>query len=181
MDVRHSHHCSAERVTKRWFCSGLVVAVLACGSEGESVPSDSHAAGGSPAVEAARTDTAATACVALDPAQVMLKGSVRKEQRLGPPGYGETPARDLKDTILVLRLQQPITVCSDSVGPDRRPTVNVTELQLTGHVGDVEPRLNQTIGLHGKLFRRELGGHYTDVLIRVDSVEGGRRRRTPIV
>jgi hypothetical protein len=39
-----------------------------------------------------------------------LKGMLIECKVYGPPGYGETPARDLRTSILILKLSQPVTV-----------------------------------------------------------------------
>jgi len=41
---------------------------------------------------------------------VALEGTLIERQVYGPPGFGETPAKDERDSILVLKLRRPITV-----------------------------------------------------------------------
>lgn len=120
-----------------------------------------------------RSDTLADqpTCLPLRPAKVWLTGTVRREERFGPPGYGETPRVDEKDTILVLHLQEPISVCPDSVaGREDRERREASVLQLTGSVQRAWSHLGHKISVHGALFRAELGWHYTDVLMQVDTV-----------
>jgi hypothetical protein len=39
-----------------------------------------------------------------------LEGTLIERKVYGPPGYGETPTRDTRDTILILKLEQSISV-----------------------------------------------------------------------
>lgn len=66
---------------------------------------------------------------------VRLEGRLIERKVYGPPGYGETPAKDERDTILILRLRRVITVRplpdakaknSASLGTAR----NIREVQL---------------------------------------------------
>jgi hypothetical protein len=96
-----------------------------------------------------------------------------EQQKFGPPGYGETPARDERVTILILRLEHGIDVCADSTASDPRRVVrDARELQLTGRVDPA--RLHSYRGkkltVFGSLYRKAWGTDYTDVLIRVDSI-----------
>lgn len=112
-------------------------------------------------------------CLPSWPARVRLVGVVREEQRLGPPGYGETPARDQKVKILILRLARPIDVCADSTPRDTHPAVpGVREVQLTGKLNPdhLKRMAGSTLHVVGTLQRRVWGSDYTDVLIRVDSI-----------
>lgn len=41
---------------------------------------------------------------------IRLEGTLTERMFYGPPGFGETPAKDLHDKVLVLKLARPITV-----------------------------------------------------------------------
>jgi hypothetical protein len=45
-----------------------------------------------------------------DTAGIRLEGTLMERKVYGPPGYGETPAKDERDTILILKLSHPISV-----------------------------------------------------------------------
>lgn len=108
-------------------------------------------------------------CMALPIEDVGLKGRVRKEIRLGPPGYGETPLKDKRDTILVLRLQTPITTCLDTTATSRRSVATVAEVQLTGKVDQSRIWIGREMTVYGTVQRAELAWHYLPVIVRVDS------------
>ena len=120
----------------------------------------------------------APACVPPWPTPVHLSGVIGIEQRLGPPGYGETPSRDEQITIFVLYLARPVDVCADTTAADRRPAVHgVRVMQLTGKADP--DRLERWAGLPVSVFGtldRETWGHgFTEVLVRVDSIPSLRR------
>lgn len=159
--------------------SSLWVPVVEC-SEGHRTPSDSSVGPLSERQQGARATEPPPAaspdqCTPLWPAQVELRGTVRKEKRFGPPGYGEDSVQDERVTILVLELDRPINVCADTSRDFPRPAVaGVTQVQMTGRL-DPE-RVSRSTGLkltvYGTLTRRARGSDYTEVLIRVDSIPG---------
>ena len=117
-------------------------------------------------------------CLPLWPTTLRLSGIVEVENRLGPPGYGETPAKDEKVTIFVLRLRAPVDVCAETSSVAPQPEVKgVRIIRLTGHVDPA--RLRRQVGLRlevdGTLDHGARGMDFTQVLIRVDSIPGERR------
>jgi hypothetical protein len=70
-----------------------------------------------------------------DTAGITLHGTLTERKVYGPPGYGETPDQDAHETILILKLPQPISVgpTADGKGngsPNLDPAKNVREVQL---------------------------------------------------
>jgi len=70
-----------------------------------------------------------------DTAGITLHGTLIERKVYGPPGYGETPAQDAHETILILKLPHPISVepAADGEGsgsPNLDPAKNVREVQL---------------------------------------------------
>jgi hypothetical protein len=145
------------------------------GGQDGSAASRSRASG-----DRSRSDTTSTMestiherCIALPSTGVRLVGSVRQEARLGPPGYGETPTRDKRDTIFVLRLDSPITVCGDTTLKPKQASIDsVIEVQLTGHVEGIDFRRGGKITVEGTISRAELPWHYLPVVFGVDRVPG---------
>ena len=120
-------------------------------------------------------------CAPMDTALVALTGTVDREEHLGPPGYGETPRLDERDTVLVIVLPRAIAVCVE--GSDRTAdseSLSVRRLQVTGRFGQLRGHVGDEVTVFGRLFRADLGWHFTDVLIRVDSILGMGPRRSPI-
>ena len=116
-------------------------------------------------------------CLPLWPTTLRLSGVVESEDRLGPPGYGETPAKDEKVTIFVLRLPVAVDVCADTSSVAPQPEVKgVQVIRLTGNV---EPeRLKRQVGLRlkvdGTLDHAVWGMDFIQVLMRVDSIPGSK-------
>lgn len=85
----------------------------------------------------------------LTPGKIRLRGALRSELHLGPPGYGESPAIDERDTVIALILPMPITLCRDSVsvnGDRRRSRIDESlsgtfHSQLSRPSGRQLPRL----------------------------------------
>ena len=117
------------------------------------------------------SDAAGGQCFRLVPARHALTGVLRREMHLGPPGYGETPAEDAQDTIVVLELPTELPVCADTAGglPDS-PVVRSQRLQLVGRVGAVRGRRGDTVTVYGRLEQRTWGWHYTPLVLLVDSI-----------
>src|SRR5687768_17168845 len=67
-----------------------------------------------------------------EPAVSTLTGTVKAQVFYGPPGYGESPKIDKKETAYILHLSKPITVIADPADEDglNSTTKNVTKIQL---------------------------------------------------
>jgi len=97
----------------------------------------------------------------------------------GPPGYGENPATDPKITIIVLKLDCPITVKPDAAA--RFPeTSNLSELHDIGEIqlffSNREQReaamrhIGEPLLLGGKLEEAVAGGEYTRITMDVEEI-----------
>lgn len=70
-----------------------------------------------------------------DTAGIALRGTLIERKVYGAPGYGETPAHDAHETILILKLPEPISVgpaanAGANGSPNLDPAKNIRELQL---------------------------------------------------
>lgn len=70
-----------------------------------------------------------------DTAGISLHGTLTERKVYGPPGYGETPAQDSEESILILRLPHPISVepaanAERDGSPNLDPAKNIREVQL---------------------------------------------------
>jgi hypothetical protein len=109
-------------------------------------------------------------CLSYEPAQVQLSGKVSKKEAYGPPGYGEDPAHDRRESYFVLALTTPICVSADPKSPvNNESETDVREVQLlylSGHTLQ-GAWLNRNISVRGTLFHQVTGHHRTKVLITV--------------
>src|SRR5215207_2231308 len=112
-------------------------------------------------------------CTPVWPSRVRLSGVLRAEEKLGPPGYGETPERDEKLTIYVLDLDQPRDVCADTSPDEPREAVRgAARMQLAGSVDPnrLKALVGRRIRVHGTLVHQVWGSDFTQVIVRVDSI-----------
>ena len=113
-------------------------------------------------------------CVGQLPQRVALRGTVQREVRLGPPGYGETPAQDRRDTVLVLVPTRAIPVCNDhAIDAGGAPVIAAARLQLLGRVDPNQYAPGATLTVYGGFRQAVLGWHYTPVVLHVDSIVAG--------
>lgn len=125
------------------------------------------------AVSPLRQDSSGRPCVGLDPAGSVLRGALRLEVYLGPPGYGETPAQDERDTVTVLALPTPLRVCGDTAATnavERTGSMELRRFQLVGVPKEIWANVNDTVTAYGVLRLRERGWHFTPIVFWVDSI-----------
>lgn len=104
-------------------------------------------------------------------APVTLSGKVTTRTFYGPPGYGENPATDSRETQGILLLSKPICVDENPTDYDEaeKNQLEVTlvplgKTNLKGYIG------NQ-VTVHGALFHANTGHHHTPVLIQIIRIE----------
>lgn len=118
------------------------------------------------------------------PASTTLRGELRKENRFGPPGFGETPKTDAKVSIIVLVLKSPVTAVP-SAGADADKTSNldtvegVSEIQLFFEGDDgprlkarVEKMIGKAVTITGTLNEAIAAMDFTKLTMTVTAVEG---------
>lgn len=157
----------------RWFAGAMVVMAGACSGNAEHAPALSSDSVSRSADSPVQTVSPTLRCVPTERSPVQVSGTLIEQQKYGPPGYGETPARDERVMILVLRLERGIDVCGDSTASDPRRVIHdARELQLTGRIDPtrLQSYRGKKLTVFGSLYRKAWGTDYTDVLIRVDSI-----------
>ena len=103
-----------------------------------------------------------------EPTPVTLTGKLYLEEQYGPPNYGESPPTDLRVTIRVLELPEPITVGTlDSLSELNAEIIDgVDRIQVVfaGASRNTEIRLG-SVTLQGTLFQAHTGHQYHPVLL----------------
>lgn len=119
-----------------------------------------------------KAGSGAVVCLPYEPATVSLTGTLTSEEKLGPPGYGETPDVDRKMTIFVLRLDAPIDTCGQPGGVINFDSLkNVTEVQVyCAEDLDCRQYLARKLTVAGTLEQAILGAHFKPVVARVSKV-----------
>jgi len=110
--------------------------------------------------------------------ETQIEGILIERKVFGPPGYGETPAKDARDTILIVKLSHPISVrpavdaeATGSASLD--PAVDISEVQLFGDRSSVS-QFRKLLGLRiiatGTLEESITASQYTKVFMDVQSL-----------
>lgn len=118
--------------------------------------------------------TQAQRWLSYEPETVELDGRLVLQSRYGPPNYGEQPKTDQKVKIPVLVLKYRVSVLpSQEDGYNSKPVYNTTQIQLA--FVDSGTAYHNLIGKNvvvtGSLFHAHTGHHYTDVILKVRSIE----------
>jgi hypothetical protein len=109
-----------------------------------------------------------------------LDGILTQRMFYGPPGFGETPAKDLHDKVLILKLAKPITVepiedAKAKNSTNLRTLKHVRQVQLFFHgskaaEGEARKLLGKTVVVVGALDEATAPRQYTDVTVEVTMV-----------
>lgn len=125
------------------------------------------------AVGCAAGPSSETQIYSYEPAMIELNGTLTTKQIFGPPNYGETPEKDARETVYILKLDTPIAVRRDpnselnlesfsnivAIQVALRPGVNLKRELINGHVT-----------VTGSLFQGVTGHHVTNVVLNATSV-----------
>lgn len=112
---------------------------------------------------------------------IRLEGTLIERTFYGPPGFGETPAKDLHDKVLVLKLAKPIT--AEPI--EDAEAKNSTNLSTFKHVrqiqlffggsrsaeADARKFLGKSVVAVGGLDEATAPRQYTDVTMEVKTLE----------
>jgi hypothetical protein len=105
---------------------------------------------------------------------VALRGTLFSRIYFGPPGYGETPAQDVREHVFLLLLDAPICVSGRPGDDSAGRHSNIIVVQMAAIHVDVElikKVLGQRVSARGELFPALTGHHRTSVLLDVRSIE----------
>lgn len=148
----------------------LVLVAAACGETRRAVADSS----GVPAQPPPAAPDTARHCLRYEPDTVRLSGTLKVEQRYGPPNYGETPAKDERLRVTFLNLAAPINVCGRTTGEDNRESLSgVRQVQLNLAKLRTRPAIKpgQTVTIRGTLYHGFSGYHFTDAVMNVSALE----------
>lgn len=114
-----------------------------------------------------------------DTSGITLHGTLIERKVYGPPGYGETPAQDAHETILILKLLEPISVepaasAEANGSPNLDPAQNVRELQLfmsRPSVVEARKHLGQKVAATGTLNESITAAQRTKVWLDVKNLK----------
>jgi hypothetical protein len=120
------------------------------------------------------TATQAQRWLSYEPQTVELDGRLIIKSKFGPPNYGEQPKTDQKVKVPVLVLKNAVSVLpSQEGGYNSQPVYRTTQIQLA--FIDTATAYRNLIGknvvVKGSLFHAHTGHHYTEVVLKVQSIE----------
>jgi hypothetical protein len=112
---------------------------------------------------------------------IQLEGVLTQRMFYGPPGFGETPAKDVHDKVLVLKLAKPITVKpTDDAEAKNSPNLStfkhVRQIQLFfggSRSAEVDARklIGKSVVVVGALDEATAPRQYTDVTMEVKTLQ----------
>ncbi len=109
-----------------------------------------------------------------EPEKLTLTGRVVYRTFYGPPGYGENPKTDSRETQDILLLESPVDVIATGNDPTDQPERKVTRITLV-----IDHSIRNLIGkrviIEGTLFHAHTGHHHTKVLMDVSSIKKAGR------
>jgi len=105
----------------------------------------------------------AQGCLPYEPATVTLTGKLSTGRGYGPPGFGEDPRHDAKETFAQVTLDK--AACVNGGTDTNEDVAAIRTFQLVPGDGARYDRklLGKRVAVTGKLYHRVSGGH-TDVL-----------------
>ncbi len=107
-------------------------------------------------------------CLAYEPDTVAIEGKLERRTYFGPPGYGEHPRTDARETYFYLSLAAPVCTGAGHDSLIDGPTTNVRLVQLlldsTGYAA-LRPYLRRRISLRGTLSGAITGHHHAPLLL----------------
>ena len=125
-------------------------------------------------VVARPTATQAQRWLSYEPQTVELDGRLVIQSKFGPPNYGEEPKTDQKVRIPVLVLSYVVSVRpSQEDGPNSEPAYRIKQIQLAFNDSGTTYKnlIGKKVVVTGTLFHAHTGHHYTDVVLKVRSIE----------
>jgi hypothetical protein len=112
-----------------------------------------------------------------EPSVSTISGTLTIKQFYGRPNYGETPEKDEKVSVYILKSAYPVTVIAAGNQPDgetaNKTIRGVTEIQVydRNQNKSLSAYLGKKITLKGTLIHAESGDHYTKILMQVWQIE----------
>ncbi|WP_322404040.1 DUF4431 domain-containing protein [Massilia luteola] len=94
-----------------------------------------------------------------------MSGTVTIETFFGPPGYGESPATDLKEQQAILHLTKPLCTVASQDNPAEHDQATVTLVPMGKF--SLQPFAGKLVTVSGPLFHAITGHHHTPVLIAI--------------
>jgi hypothetical protein len=117
----------------------------------------------------------ASGCLAYEPVNVELTGTILRKTFPGPPNYESVARGDTPEVHWLLELSSPICMTADAADPDIYPARrDIREIQLAFPDAKTYAREKNLVGksvvAKGTLFGSHTGHHHTAVVLTVSSL-----------
>ena len=109
-------------------------------------------------------------CLRYGPDTVAVTGRLERRTFFGPPGYGEDPRRDARETGYYLALAAPVCTVAgaDAEFDDAKTGVRRVQLLLdAAGYRRLRPSLGRVVTLRGTLFGEHTGHHHAPLILDV--------------
>jgi hypothetical protein len=114
---------------------------------------------------------ASARCLAHEPSVVTLAGVLESRRVPGPPGYRNIARGDYPETILVLKLDDPVCVSADpSSSRNAKSHSSITEVQLAYPLEKAGLLVGKHVRATGSLVDAQSGADRTPVVLKVVGV-----------
>jgi hypothetical protein len=113
-----------------------------------------------------------------EPEKVALTGKVVSRTFYGPPGYGENPKTDSRESQYILLLHRQIDVVGSPEFETERGVKQITLVVFDFKTTPVRLWLHKRVTIEGKLFHAHTGHHHTKVLIEVSTIGAAKRGKS---
>jgi hypothetical protein len=110
-------------------------------------------------------------CAPLRTVSIRLTGRLEVVQKFRPPGFGETPDKDARLTVVLLHLATPLDVCAGTFADVSQPPVHALRvIQLSVVDPEMASRQLGVVDAYGWLDSGSGSNDFTKVVLRVDSI-----------
>ncbi len=119
----------------------------------------------------AAVDAGDDALVLLNGSTVRLVGHIETRTFFGPPGYGENPTSDTRETAPILFLENTLADAAPQLAGTRSGDEITVQLILNEMPQALQQNGPHCVALSGVLVPRLMGHHHTAVLLEVQKVQ----------
>ena len=107
------------------------------------------------------------------PCLVRVQGTLVKQDRWGPPNFGQTPKEDARVAIYLIRLAQPVSIKLSRAPPGHvRVLYGIREIQLEKRSGEnLDLLIGKRVSVSGKIIEGLAPMQFTQVVLILKTIE----------
>lgn len=169
---------SVVKKTTKWMSLLMFTSILLCGCESAQAPENSTGitlSENSSESQKSVPEPASETTYFFEPNISTLEGTLVTKTFYGPPGYGENPDTDTKETAYILELNKDISVLAQAKDAINTSQSGIKEIQIVPadekKHEELQAYVDKTIRVQGTLFSAHTGHHHSDILLTLDKIE----------